>query len=92
MADMWLVSGNPFDVVGARQAGCQAAWIDRAGGHHGNGGWNDRLGELVGGGHGGPTVIVRGVDEAVKEIRTWIAEKGKGEVGWKASDAAMGPG
>jgi 2-haloacid dehalogenase len=29
--DVWLVSGNPFDVVGARMVGMQAAWVDRAG-------------------------------------------------------------
>ncbi|MDT8437923.1 MAG: haloacid dehalogenase type II [Wenzhouxiangellaceae bacterium] len=26
----WLVSGNPFDVIGARAAGLHAAWINRA--------------------------------------------------------------
>ncbi|KAI0338394.1 haloacid dehalogenase [Trametopsis cervina] len=35
--DVWLVSGNPFDVTGARNAGLQAFWVDRAGG-----GWVDR--------------------------------------------------
>ena len=34
--DIWLISGNPFDVVGARHAGLNAIWIDRAGG-----GWMD---------------------------------------------------
>ena len=28
-ADTWLVSGNPFDVIGARAAGWQAAWLRR---------------------------------------------------------------
>ena len=73
MATLWLVSGNPFDVVGARSVGMQAAWVDRAGGHHGKGGWNDKLGELAG---GGPTVVVGGVDEAVDAIRKWAAEHG----------------
>jgi 2-haloacid dehalogenase len=27
--DTWLVSGNPFDVIGARSAGWNAAWIRR---------------------------------------------------------------
>src|SRR6266700_7661267 len=27
-----LISSNPFDVIGARNAGMQAAWIDRSGG------------------------------------------------------------
>jgi 2-haloacid dehalogenase len=66
MQSMWLVSGNPFDIVGARNAGMQAAWIDRAGG-----GWNDRLGMLA---SGGPTVVVKGVEEAVEAIRGWTAE------------------
>jgi 2-haloacid dehalogenase len=71
MATLWLVSGNPFDIVGARSVGMQAAWVDRAGGHHGSGGWNDKLGELA---NGGPTVVVKGVDEAVDAIRKWAAE------------------
>jgi len=25
----WLISGNPFDVIGARSAGMQAAWVKR---------------------------------------------------------------
>ena len=48
---MWLVSGNPFDVVGARAVGMQAAWVDRAGN-----GWQDQLGAQ-------PTVVVRSLDE-----------------------------
>lgn len=27
----WLVSGNPFDVIGAQAAGMRTVWIDRAG-------------------------------------------------------------
>ncbi|KAF7157289.1 hypothetical protein CNMCM5623_001412 [Aspergillus felis] len=30
MADLWLVSGNPFDVIGARSCGMHAIWVDRA--------------------------------------------------------------
>jgi 2-haloacid dehalogenase len=30
-ADTWLVSANPFDVVGAATAGLRTAWIDRGG-------------------------------------------------------------
>lgn len=74
MGGVWLVSGNPFDVVGARAAGLQAAWVDRAGGHHGMGGWNDRLGELVKEGGVGPTLVVKGVDEAVAAIKKWTEE------------------
>ena len=72
LGSIWLVSGNPFDVVGARACGLQAAWVDRAGGHHGGGGWTDKLGELAG---GGPSVVVKGVDEAVDAIRKWTKEK-----------------
>jgi len=74
MGNIWLVSGNPFDVVGARASGMQVAWIDRAGGHHGKGGWIDKLGELA---SGGPTVIVNGVEEAVNEIRKWSEKTGE---------------
>ena len=77
MSSVWLVSGNPFDVVGARAAGYQAAWVDRAG-HHGTGGWNDRLGELLANPPLEPTVIVKGVDEAVSAIKKWTAEYGFG--------------
>lgn len=59
--DVWLVTANPFDVVGATAAGLQSAWIDRAGK-----GWVDRLGDVIGG--VSPTLVVSGVDEAVSEI------------------------
>lgn len=60
MASMWLVSGNPFDVVGARAVGMKAAWVDRAGN-----GWQDSLipGEL-----GRPTVIVKSLEEVVEAV------------------------
>ncbi|TAQ89880.1 hypothetical protein B7494_g1815 [Chlorociboria aeruginascens] len=67
MSTIWLVSGNPFDCVGAKAAGMQCCWIDRAGGHHGKGGWTDRLGDLA---SGGPTLMVQGVDEAIDAIRS----------------------
>jgi len=86
MGSMWLVSGNPFDVVGARAVGMQAAWVDRAGGHGGNGGWNDRLGDLV---SGGPTIVVKNVGEAVEAIAKWTKENG-GE-GQSTAPAALGP-
>ena len=70
---VWLVSGNPFDVVGARSVGMQAAWVDRKGGHHGAGGWTDQLGTLAA---GGPTIIVDGVEGAVEGIRKWVEENG----------------
>lgn len=61
MGEMWLVSGNPFDVCGARAMGMQAAWVDRAGN-----GWQDRL---VEGEKGRPTVVVRGLGEVVEAVR-----------------------
>jgi len=59
--EVWVVTANPFDAVGARAAGLQSAWIDRAGK-----GWVDRLGDVIGGIR--PSVVVSGVDEAVGEI------------------------
>ncbi|TEY35446.1 hypothetical protein BOTCAL_0592g00010 [Botryotinia calthae] len=59
--DVWLVSGNPFDVVGARHAGLMTCWVDRS-----KGGWNDTLGDLA---SGGPHLVVEGVDAAVREIQ-----------------------
>ncbi|KAI0916352.1 hypothetical protein AcV5_003317 [Taiwanofungus camphoratus] len=38
MPDVWLVSGNPFDVTGARAAGLGAIWVDRA-----RTGWKDQI-------------------------------------------------
>ena len=90
MATLWLVSGNPFDIIGARSVGMQAAWVDRAGGHHGRGGWNDKLGELA---SGGPTLILKGVDEAVDAIKIWTAEHAaKSDVAPHKEDASLGPG
>lgn len=30
MGDAWLVSGNPFDVIGAVSAGMNGAWVKRS--------------------------------------------------------------
>lgn len=57
---VWLVSSNPFDAVGAVAAGWKSAWVDRGGF-----GWIDGLGDATG---LSPTVVVKGVDEAVREI------------------------
>jgi len=53
---LWLVSGNPFDVTGARSIGMQAAWVDRAGN-----GWQDKLGL-------GPTVVVKSLEEVADVV------------------------
>ncbi|KAI9829602.1 MAG: hypothetical protein M1819_006107 [Sarea resinae] len=66
MGDIWLVSGNPFDVVGARAVGMQAAWVDRAGN-----GWTDGL---VEGGEGRPTVVVRGLGEVLEAVQKHAAQ------------------
>ncbi|KAI1458649.1 haloacid dehalogenase [Annulohypoxylon moriforme] len=55
---VWLVSANPFDIVGARAAGLNASFIDRSGK-----GWIDRLDEKR-----APSVTASGVDEAIKFI------------------------
>ncbi|KAF3762578.1 haloacid dehalogenase [Cryphonectria parasitica EP155] len=67
-AAVWLVSANPFDVVGARAAGLRAVWVDRQGT-----GWVDRLGEVISEAGDAkvdlkPTIVVKGVDEAVDKI------------------------
>lgn len=49
--EVWLVSGNPFDIVGARVAGINAIWVDRGGS-----GWQDRLGPE-------PTKVIRSLEE-----------------------------
>ncbi|OAQ99404.1 hypothetical protein LLEC1_07367 [Akanthomyces lecanii] len=57
---VWLVSSNPFDVCGAVASGLKSAWVDRRGK-----GWLDGLANGTG---DNPTIVVKGVDEAVKEI------------------------
>ena len=61
MGEMWLVSGNPFDVVGARAVGMQAAWVDRAGN-----GWTD---QLIQSDSRKPTIIVKGLGEVVEGMK-----------------------
>jgi 2-haloacid dehalogenase len=60
MGSIWLISSNPFDIVGARAQGMQAGWVDRLGD-----GWTDRLLE---GDRGKPTIIGGGVDEVIDQI------------------------
>ncbi len=60
MGEMWLVSGNPFDVVGAKAVGMKAVWVDRGGG-----GWADGL---IEGENGGPDLVVRKLGEVVEAV------------------------
>lgn len=60
MASMWLISGNPFDVTGARAVGMQACWVDRAGN-----GWQDAL---IEGDLGRPTAIVKSLEEVPSAV------------------------
>ncbi|KAK8070183.1 (S)-2-haloacid dehalogenase 2 [Apiospora phragmitis] len=48
--DVWVVSANPFDIVGTRAAGLKAAFIDRP-----SKGWIDRLDE-----NSQPTIVASG--------------------------------
>jgi 2-haloacid dehalogenase len=57
MEEIFLVSGNPFDVVGGRAVGMNAIWVDRAGN-----GWQD---DMMPGSRNGPTEIVRSLDQVV---------------------------
>jgi 2-haloacid dehalogenase len=51
-----LVSGNPFDIVGAAGAGLKTAWVDREGK-----GWRDGL--------GAPDKVVRSLEEIVEWVK-----------------------
>ncbi|KAJ5648075.1 hypothetical protein N7490_004447 [Penicillium lividum] len=59
MNEIWLISCNAWDIVGARSAGLEAIWIDRTGK-----GWQDTaIPELR------PTAIVHSLEQIVKEIK-----------------------
>ncbi|KAF2795003.1 HAD-like protein [Melanomma pulvis-pyrius CBS 109.77] len=62
--EVWLVSSNPFDVVGAKAVGIRTCWVDRSGV-----GWADRL---VVGSEGRPDLVVKGLDEVVGGIEGWM--------------------
>ncbi|CCM01054.1 uncharacterized protein FIBRA_03102 [Fibroporia radiculosa] len=59
--NVWLVSGNPFDVTGARSAGLGAIWVDRIGK-----GWKDQLPLPVDG--LGPWKTIRSLQEIAAMI------------------------
>lgn len=60
MGEIWLVSSNPFDIVGARSTGMNAIWVDRAAK-----GWQDAVSPGV-----KPTAIVHSLEQIVKEINS----------------------
>lgn len=60
--DIWLVSVNPFGITGSKNAGLNAAWVDRAGL-----GWRDGLIE-----DGVPTVSSQRLDNLVVQIEEHI--------------------
>lgn len=64
VAKVWLVSSNPFDVVGAKSEGMRVCWIDRVGK-----GWTENLfGEEE---EFKPDLIVFGVKDAVEGVAGW---------------------
>lgn len=65
MGDVWLVSGNPFDVVGANAVGMRTCWVDRSGV-----GWTDGL---IDGERGRPTITVKGLNEVVESVERFTA-------------------
>lgn len=62
LENVWLVSGNPFDIVGARTFGMNAIWVNRKGEKRG---WEDGL---VEGEKGRPTEVVSQLHEAVVTV------------------------
>ena len=64
-AEVWLISGNPFDVVGANACGLRTCWVDRNGA-----GWAD---SLVEGERGRPSVVVKGLNEVVEKIEEFLS-------------------
>ena len=61
MGEIWLVSGNPFDIIGGRAVGMNAIWIDRAGN-----GWQDAM---MPGQWNEPTEIVTSLDQVVDVVK-----------------------
>lgn len=57
--DVFLVSGNPFDIAGAKNVGLGTIWVNRSGGATGKG-WTDML---LGEHDKGPAHVLTGLDE-----------------------------
>ncbi|KAL8803112.1 MAG: hypothetical protein Q9182_003362 [Xanthomendoza sp. 2 TL-2023] len=60
MSDIWLVSANSFDIVGAKAVGLKACWVNRT-----NGEWTDAL---IDGEARKPDLIVKDLGEVVKGV------------------------
>ncbi|KAI9740455.1 MAG: hypothetical protein M1834_005035 [Cirrosporium novae-zelandiae] len=73
--DVWLISGNPFDIVGANMYGLRTCWVDREGK-----GWVDRSVVEVEG-KGRPDLIVHSLSDMVGRVTEWVEGKGKGGEG-----------
>lgn len=58
MSKLWLISGNFFDIVGARATGMQATWVDRVGA-----GWKDAVAPDL-----QPTGILHSLEHIMNEI------------------------
>jgi 2-haloacid dehalogenase len=63
IGEVWLVTSNPFDVVGSVNVGMKAVWVDRTGA-----GWVDSLGE---GDLGKPTITVSNLEDVVDAIKEY---------------------
>ena len=61
LGDLWLVSGNPFDIVGARTVGMKAIWVNR-----GDTPWTDHL--LGTQDEGRPTAVVSSLEQVMGVI------------------------
>ncbi|KAF2278412.1 haloacid dehalogenase [Westerdykella ornata] len=64
--NVWLISGNPFDVTGAKAFGMRVCWVDRSGK-----GWVDAC---MGWGDEGitPDVVVKGLGDVVEKICAFV--------------------
>ncbi|KAB8271248.1 HAD-like domain-containing protein [Aspergillus minisclerotigenes] len=58
MKDIWVISSNPFDIIGALHVGMRVIWIDRSGK-----GWADRAAPGL-----EPTAIVNSLEEILHVI------------------------
>jgi len=66
VGEIVLVSGNPFDICGASEAGLKTCWVDRQGT-----GWQDGL--------GAPLWIVKSLEELPVLVEGLLKEHGWGQ-------------